>query len=243
MQLEITETSTVARHGPSLLNLRWSAVFAGLAVGLATSLLLMLLGTAAGLSYFNLATPDTGANLPAVAAVWNTASMLIAAFIGGYVAARSSGLKRTSDGLLHAAVAWGMTLLLAVFLASAATGTTFDAMFPALQGRAVSNTAQLIDRIDQGDRAAAAASLQRNLGISAAQAQELVAQAMALSGHQEAAGEVGRDAAQNTLHTATVVSLWLSVSTVLSLLAAVGGGASGIRGSRRLPHRHIANLA
>ena len=30
--------------------------------------------------------------------------MLIAAFVGGYVAARSAGLRRRMDGILHGAV-------------------------------------------------------------------------------------------------------------------------------------------
>src|SRR5512145_1445748 len=37
--------------------------------------------------------------------------MLIAAFVGGYVAARSAGLRRSTDGILHGVVWWGVTVL------------------------------------------------------------------------------------------------------------------------------------
>jgi hypothetical protein len=245
MQLEITETNAAATSIPraSFLTIRWGAIFAGLAVGLAANMLFMLLGTAIGLSLFDLdgSTPDSTFSI--AASIWNTASMVISAFIGGYVAARGSGLKRNSDGILHAAVAWGMTLLLAVFMASSVTGATFSAMFPSLQDRTVQDTAQIIGNIDNVDRQAAVDNLQRNLGISSSQANSLVDQALALSGREEEAGESGRAAAQDTLRTATMVSIWLTVSTALSLLAALGGGASGVHGARRVLHRRITSVA
>ena len=245
MQLEITETNAASTAIPraSFFSIRWGGIFAGLAVGLAANMLIMLLGTAIGLSFFDLDGSTTGNTFSIAASVWNAASMIISAFIGGYVAARGSGLKRSSDGILHAVVAWGMTLLLAVFLASTLTGTTFNAMYPSLQDRTMQDTAQIIGNIDNGNRQAASDSLQRNLGISSNQAQSLVDQALALSGREAEAGESGRSAAQDTLRTATIVSIWLTLSTALSLLAAVGGGTSGVRGSRRILHRRITSIA
>jgi len=243
MQLEITETNATAFPRGEFLNIRWGAIFAGLAVGLATNMLLVMLGTAAGLSLVEVDGSNSGNQVPLIASIWNVASMVIAAFVGGYVAARASGLKRTSDGILHAVVAWGMTLLLAVFMASAVTGSTFNAMFPSLQGRAVQEGAQVLGSIDDGDRQAAAVSLQRNLGISSDQAHQLIDQALALSGNDAEVGEAGRAAARETLRTATVVSIWLTLSTLLSLLTAVGGGVLGIRNARRVLHRRTTTIA
>jgi hypothetical protein len=244
MQLEINETSAAALPRASFLNIRWSAIFAGLAVGLASNMLLMMLGTAAGLAFFDIDGADGGMSVPLAASIWNTVSMVISAFIGGYVAARGSGLKRVSDGVLHAASAWGMTLLLAVFMASTVSGATFNAMFPSLQQEQnVSDTARAIGSIEQGDRQTAVDALQRNLGISAYQAQEIVDQVLALSGREEQVGASGRAAAQETLRAATLVSLWLTVATLLSLLAALGGGVAGAQGSRRVLHRRTTRLA
>ena len=243
MQLEITETHAAALPRENFLNIRWGAIFGGLAVGLAASILLMLLGTAAGLSLLEMNVGKAGSKVPLAASIWNVISMALAAFVGGYVAARGSGLKRTSDGFLHAAVAWGMTLVLAVFMASSVTGTTFNAILPSLQGRAVQEGAQLMGSLDGGDRQAAAVSLELNLGISSEQAHQLIDQALALSGRESEVGESGRAAARETLRTAAVISLWLTASTFLSLAAALGGGASGIRNARRVLHRHTTTIS
>lgn len=243
MQLEITETNSAAVSRTPLLNIRWSAIFAGLAVGLAANMLLMMLGTALGLAFFEIDGADGGMTVPLVASIWNTASMVISAFVGGYVAARGSGLKRTSDGVLHAISAWGMTLLLATFMAGSVSGTTFNAMFPSLQERNVSDTVRLLGGLDEGNRQAAAQSLQRNLGISEYRAQEIIDQTLALSGREDEASERGRAAARETLRTATVVSAWLTVATLLSLLAALGGGVFGVSGSRRVLHRRTTHVA
>lgn len=54
---------------------------------------------------------------------------------------------------------------------------------------------------------------------------------------------VSRAAAQETLRTATLVSLWLTASVALSLIAALGGGATGVRGSRRVLHRRVTHVS
>jgi uncharacterized membrane-anchored protein YitT (DUF2179 family) len=243
MQLEITETNTAARPRAAFLNVSWGAIFAGLAVGIASNMLLMMLGTAAGLSLFDLSETDTGQRFPLVAALWNTVSMIVAAFIGGYIAARASGLKRSFDGVLHAAVAWGMTLLLSAFLASSVTTATFDVMFPALQGSNVRDSAQLLGSLERGDRQEVTTTLQRTLGLSKEQADQLVDQALVLSGRPDAASAGGQAATQQTLRTATLVSIWLTASVALSLIAALGGGTAGVRGSRRVLHRRVTQFS
>src|SRR3954465_4544955 len=89
-------------RGP-LAPISWPAVFASLSVGISVMLLLTLAGFAVGVSVV-----EPGADSPRAitmgAAAWQTISMLIAAIVGGYVAARLSGLRRTADGVLHGAV-------------------------------------------------------------------------------------------------------------------------------------------
>lgn len=243
MQLEITETNAAVAPRASFLPMRWGAIFAGLAVGLASNLLLMLLGTAAGLSLFEIGENNDSRTFQIAASAWNSVSMVIAAFIGGYVAARGSGLKRTSDGLLHAAAAWGMTLLIAVFMASTASNATFETMFPSLQGGSLSDSARIIGNAGQGDRQAAAEALQENLGISGGQAEHLIDQALALSGREEEIAPSNRNAAQETVRTAAIISIWLALSTLFSLAAALGGGVRGVHGARRALHKRTTTLS
>ena len=89
----------------------WSAVIAGLAVGVALQLLLLLAGVAVGGLVVEPGS-NTAQQMSASAAIWSGVSMLIAAFVGGYVASRSSGLRRKGDGVLHGVVSWAASTLL-----------------------------------------------------------------------------------------------------------------------------------
>src|SRR4051812_1584876 len=87
MAVEITPAPDRARLSP----VSWPAIFASLAVGISVMLLLTLAGVAVGVSVV-----DTGTDSPRAitmgAAAWQTISMLVAAIVGGFVAARLSGL-------------------------------------------------------------------------------------------------------------------------------------------------------
>ena len=83
-----------------LLPMSWPAIFASLAVGISVMLLLTLAGVAVGLTVVEQGA-DTPLTITMGAAVWQTTSMLLAALVGGYIAARLSGLRRTADGAHH----------------------------------------------------------------------------------------------------------------------------------------------
>src|SRR5918992_1818802 len=125
----------------------WPAVFASLAVGISVMLLLTLAGVAVGISVV-----EPGADSPRAitigAATWQTISMLIAALVGGYVAARLSGLRRSADGILHGAVSWGATTVLYAALATTAIGTLTAGMFGLLapSQRTALATSSFVDR-------------------------------------------------------------------------------------------------
>src|SRR5262245_49289843 len=108
---------------------RWSAVLAGMVVGIAVHLVLNFGGVALGL-----AVTERGSayGIPLAAGAWNTLSMLAGALVGGYVAARASALRRIADGMLHGTVAWGATTLvfaaIALTTASGLAGGLFSAV-------------------------------------------------------------------------------------------------------------------
>src|SRR3569833_1540462 len=105
---------------------RWGAVFAGVAVSKTEQLVLTLLGIASGLSSIDIAQGDTMGMGPLM---WAGISMLSAACIGGYVAARMTGLKRKADGVLHGVVSWSVTTLLFATLATSAGGSILSGVF------------------------------------------------------------------------------------------------------------------
>jgi hypothetical protein len=107
----------------------WGAIFGGLAGGMATYMLLALLGLAAGLTAIN---PQEGAppsGIPIATGIWTGISMLLSAFVGGYVASRLSGLSRMSDGIFHGFVAWGVSTLLFAYLLTTAVGSVLGGAF------------------------------------------------------------------------------------------------------------------
>ena len=105
---------------------RWSAVLAGMAVGIAVHLALNLGGVALGLA---LNERGDAYAIPLAAGAWFTLSMLAGALVGGYVAARASALRRIADGMLHGTVAWGATTLVFGVIALTTAGAFAGGLF------------------------------------------------------------------------------------------------------------------
>lgn len=239
MALEVTETYVRPSRLP-LLNMRWSAVFAGLAVGISANLFLLLVGGAAGLAVFNTDARPSGQGVAIAAAIWNLICMIVGAFVGGYVAARASGMRRTTDGVLHGAVAWGMTMLISAALAGSAAGSTLSGMFSTVATRTGSNeTAAIARSVQSGDRQQAVTTLQNNLGLSPDQANKIVDQALIMSGRPEQASEESRAEARDTAKNASMATGLLSAAILLSLLAGMGGGMLGARATRRIGGKEL----
>jgi hypothetical protein len=223
MAVQITPASDRARLSP----ISWPAVFASLAVGISVMLLLTLAGVAVGVSVV-----DTSADSPRAitmgAAAWQTISMLVAAIVGGFVAARLSGLRRTGDGVLHGAVSWGATTVLYAALATTALGTLTAGMFGLLAppaSESASAAAPAPDR-DQMQRTL------ESMGIAADQARAITDRLSAPAA--AASSPAAREDAANTVGTATG---WLSATVLLSLVLSMIGGAMGARGTRRINRR------
>lgn len=226
MAVEISSSADRGRLAP----LSWPAIFASLAVGISVMLLLTLAGVAVGVSVV-----EPGSDSPRAitmgAATWQTFSMLVAAIVGGYVAARLSGLRRTADGVLHGAVSWGATTLLYAALATTALGTLTAGMFGLLAPGTVERAASATASAVSGDRDQAQRTLQ-GMGLSAEQARLAVDQ---ISGStagptQSSTPRQQIEEAADSVGTATG---WLSATVLLSLLLSLAGGAMGTRSSRR----------
>lgn len=239
---------------PLLPAIRWGAVLAGVAVGISVQLALSLLGIASGLSLTSVSAgeaPGTGA------LIWAGVSMVISALVGSYVAGRVSGLKRKIDGILHGVVAWAVTTLLFVLLATSAGGTLLFTMFSSV-GQGAKAIAQsnaggidellsrqlgisispkvlqtLHDHIAAGRRDQAVDYLALNSGIQRDRAGVAVDQALILSGSPEQASPQGRAAADRAISSASKVAWSVFATVALSLALSFIGGALGALGARR----------
>jgi hypothetical protein len=127
--METTRTLPLETVGDS--QIRWTAVIAGFVVGLASQMVLTLLGLAIGAWTVDLQEAEPAKGIPMGAGIWTGLSMLLSAFIGGYVTARLSGASLASDGLYHGSVVWGVTWLVFAWLTTTAMVTMIGGIFSA----------------------------------------------------------------------------------------------------------------
>lgn len=107
----------------------WGAIFGGLAVGLAIQMAFTLLGLAIGAWSIDLRETQPTGGIPVGTGIWTGLSMLISAFMGGYVASRLSGVSLRMDGLYHGAVIWGVTWVVFAWLATTALSFMVGGVF------------------------------------------------------------------------------------------------------------------
>lgn len=259
-----TEAQPFTTRRPYFSAIRWTAIFGGLAAGIASYLLLALLGLAAGLTAVDPQAAEPVGAVPIATGIWTAVSMLIAAFIGGYVAARGSGLSRRTDGMLHGFVSWGATVVLFAWLTTTAVGSllggTFGILGQGLQGVAgaagQTSTGQLeqlitgtqggdVSRQDlqalqgalqDGNRQQALDIMVNRMGLSQERAQQVVDPALAVMG--PGAGQQAEQMAEGAVSAVTAASWWLFIGMLLSLALSVWGGMLGARAiSRRQPRQ------
>jgi hypothetical protein len=209
----------------------WPAIFASLAVGISVMLLLTLAGVAIGLTVVEPAA-DAPRAITMGAAIWQTMSMLLAALVGSYVAARLCGLRRTADGVLHGAVSWGATTVLYAALATTAIGTLTAGMFGLLTPGA-ERTASTAASAVPGDRDQVQRTLE-SIGLSADQARAVIDKLNAPTAAPSVPARQQVEDAADTVGTATG---WLTATVLLSLVLSTIGGAMGARGTRRVNRR------
>ena len=123
----------------------WGAIFAGVVVGLVVQVLLTMLGVGIGAATIDPATNGSPAasTFSMASGIWYVVSGLIAAFAGGYIAARMSGKTVATTGALHGLTTWAFTTLLVLYLLSTAVGSIVGGTFSGVAG-AVSGLGQTV---------------------------------------------------------------------------------------------------
>jgi hypothetical protein len=99
----------------------WGAIFAGTIIGLATFVLLSLLGLWWGFAALEPTDASPVGAVPSVAPWWIVISQILALFAGGYAAGRFAGALHKTGSLLHGASVWALATLVAVWLGASAS--------------------------------------------------------------------------------------------------------------------------
>ncbi len=118
-------------YGKGHTRLSWGAAFAGVVIAVAVQLVLGILGTGIGLSMVD---PVEGTTPGATgfgigAGIYWLITTILALGLGGYAAARVSGVTERFDALVHGLVVWGVTLILTLYLLTSAVGGIIGGAF------------------------------------------------------------------------------------------------------------------
>lgn len=97
--------------------IRWSAIFAGLFFVLASSSLMMLLGSALGLGVADVSDGDAlGEGLGIATLVWMLLTTIVAFFLGSLLTARVNGSHEDAAGVLSGITLWSIGTVLIAYL-------------------------------------------------------------------------------------------------------------------------------
>jgi hypothetical protein len=169
---------------------KWSAIFAGWAVGLAAQMVLTLLGLGIGAWAIDVRDSNATDGIPVGAGIWTGVSMLVSAFIGGYITARMSGSSLRSDGLYHGIVVWGVNWLIFAWLTTTAMATMIGGAFSMF-----GSTLQAVGQGLSGAASTAASKLPGNISFSTDELRRQVESILQSTGKPELQpGDIQKDA-------------------------------------------------
>lgn len=209
---------------PVVRRISWGAVFAGVVMALVVQVLLAMLGTGIGLSTMD---PASGATPDAQtfglgAGLWWAVSMLVALFIGGWVAGHMAGLPAASDGRLHGLLVWGLTTLLMLYLLSSTVGGViggaFNLMGNAAQGAAGASQEVIGGIVEQAKDVAREAGV----NVDANRPGEVLTEQQKAEAAQRA-----RQTADTAASVGAQAGLWGFGALLLGAIAAALGGSAG----------------
>lgn len=118
---------------------RWGPILAGIAISIATQLILGALGVAIGLGTG--ATDANGRNIAIGVGIWSIISLLISLFIGSWVMARTCGPMNNKTALLNGAILWATTLAISSWLLATGISGTF--------GVVAANAGEILDQVQE----------------------------------------------------------------------------------------------
>ena len=140
-------TVSEGAHTLLLNQVSWGAIFAGVVVALVVQVLLTMLGVGIGVATLDPGAADNPAvsTFSVVTGLWYVVSGILAAFAGGYIAARMSGKAAATTGALHGLTTWAFTTLIVLYLLSTAIGGIVGGAFSGV-ANAVGGMGQTIAR-------------------------------------------------------------------------------------------------
>ena len=221
----------------------WGAILAGAVLALALYFLLTLLGAAIGLSVSDDA--DAGA-LGTGAAIWAVLVTALCLFAGGYAASHFTVGESKAEAAVYGMLVWAVVFAMLLWLMASGVRAGFGAMVGVATagGAAVGAVADAVpgDALSadslKGLTTADVERIAREVGVEQAQIDRMKQSSRRVrrrgprprrpaGGPGETAEREAGEAAEAVGDAATTAAWWAFGGTLLSMLAAVGGGALG----------------
>jgi hypothetical protein len=129
-------TATEDAHTIMINRVSWGAILAGVVVALVVQVLLTMLGVGIGAATLDPGSGDSpqASTFSIVSVIWYAVSGIVAAFAGGYMAARMSGKTAATTGALHGLTTWAVTTLLVLYLVTTSLGSIIGGTFRGISG-------------------------------------------------------------------------------------------------------------
>ena len=192
----------------------WGAIFAGLFVALAVSVLLSILGVALGLTA---ADPGRNDYLATGAGIWAALTGLISLFLGGWVTAQCTAGENKAEAALYGVILWGLMFALVAWVSFNSMRLTFSAALGTANVAAnAANAANPANR-PAGDWD----QMLRDRGFTPEQVAQVRAAIPNMTDVRQAVND------PETRSQATATAWWSLLGTVLSMIASVGGALAG----------------
>ncbi len=210
----------------------WGAIAAGSVLALALYFLLTLLGGAIGLSVSD---DFRGRNIGIAAAVYAVAVTAGCLFVGGLVASQLTVGENKREGALYGLFVWAVVFAMLLWLMASGVRAGFNTMVGvATAGGSMANAAgQNLSQADFEDYARRAGYTQQQIDDLKDRVKTAPAEAKAAA-EDPATKQRAEQAARDAGETATKVTWYTFLGTLVSMLAAAAGGFVGAGPTFRL---------
>jgi hypothetical protein len=205
---------------------RWGPVVAGVLTGVTALLVLTALGLALGISTLG---GESAATWGTAAGIWGGLSLLVAFFLGGWVAGHTATTLREGDGPLNGFLTGAATLILLLWLATTALTGALGFFASTVTGLAGAAAPAAIQAVNTG---VVPEQNVQEAATAVAGAAENPQAAVPAQTHQAA-----QQAAQTARQAAGPGAWGTLIAMVLALIAASLGGMIGH--SRAVPRTHL----
>ena len=107
----------------------WSGIWIGALSALAVGLIIGLIGYALGAHQFTAPRMSTWRNVRILTSIFNIGGAFFAFVVGGWIAARITGVRRAEPAILHGVIAWLVTIPMLLLLAALGATAMFGSWY------------------------------------------------------------------------------------------------------------------